>query len=133
DGWRKWSYHDLVVTAKNATVTHEKFPYTVTGVSGSVRQQNDDLVIAFQGMAGRRPVGFEGRIRDPGPQAEAVYVVDVRQAPLAEDLVAACPAEVQKTLQSLKLRGTVDARFRLYRPPGPDQDYQQEFTGRLSG
>lgn len=119
DGWERES--DLV--ARGCTVTHVRFPYQVEEVTGTIKQRGDLLDIAMRGVAGQRPVTLLGRVRNPGPDAEAVFEIDVTALPVDGTLRAACPAALQLTLDALRVQGVADGHVRISRPAGPDQKF----------
>lgn len=127
DGWDRES--DLV--ARGCTVTYAKFPYQVNQVTGTIKHRGDILDIAMRGMADQRPVTLAGRIKNPGPDAEAVFDIDVTALPIDGKLRAACPPALQLTLDALRLQGVADGRVRISRPAGPDQRFTPVILAQL--
>jgi hypothetical protein len=130
-GGRKWQPEDFVLTTKNCTLRHAKFPYPVTGLAGTLAQRGGDIELQFEARAGHRPVYLTGYVRRPGPAAETQIDIAVDQLPFDDTLVLSCPPPIQLTLNALKLRGTGDARCRLYRPPGIGQKIQLNLALRV--
>ena len=123
-GGRQWRPENFVLTTKDCALRHSKFPYPVTGLAGTLSQRGSDLELKFDARAGHRPVEISGYVRRPGPAAETQIDIAVDQLPIDDTLVLSCPPPIQLTLNALKLKGTGDARCRLYRPPGIGQKIQ---------
>jgi hypothetical protein len=119
----KWDFVDWALTFKNCTASHEKFPYPVTDINGTAVQKKNAFALDFRGLAGERPARLIGTVRNPGPDAEGDYLIEVHRLPIDYALLAAAKVHpaFYNTLDSLKLRGTADARVRFHRLPGPDQ------------
>ncbi len=121
---RRWRASDIHVTPKNVSILHEKFPYPVDGISGSIRQQPNTadgkivLVYRLTGQAAHRTVGIDGWTKNPGLEAESQFDIRVNRIPIDQTLRNACHPEVAKTLEALSLRGLADIHARIIRPPG---------------
>lgn len=126
-----WSYEVTSLTARGCALAHDKFPYPVREVHGTLTQRGPVIEIDLRGMAGQRPVTISGVVRDPGPDAEAAFAISVDQLPLDATAIAACPVAVQKTIAALNLKGAANCRARLVRPAGPDQKFQPSVALQL--
>ncbi|HUG92244.1 MAG TPA: hypothetical protein VML55_15490 [Planctomycetaceae bacterium] len=132
DGAGQWTYRGLNLTALGCASTNQRFPYPVTGVVGTVRQEPDgDFIVQLEGRAGRRPVVVTGVIRQPGPAAEARFDVRVSKLAMDDRFREACPATVRKSLAVLRAEGWLDAAVRLHRPPGLDQPFRTDLALEL--
>ncbi|MEX1095259.1 MAG: hypothetical protein WED34_04375 [Planctomycetales bacterium] len=120
----RWRAAGLRLSVRDGTATHEKFPYTVTQVAGTVQQFDDVVEIDFAGQAGRRPVTVTGYVRGEGPECEAAFDIRAAGLPIDETFRDACPAPAAKALERLKLEGQMDLRCLLVRPAnsGPPFD-----------
>ena len=88
----KWLPTAIDGVGENATLRYHKFRYPVTGVSATLHQRplppNADSMdavicdVVANGMVGNRPVASSGWLRNPGPQMELDYHVDVQDLPL---------------------------------------------------
>jgi len=136
DGKGHWKYRDLVITTKDSRCKLAKFPYPVHGVSGSITQQGEELVIDFRGLAGRSPWTAHGKAANPGPAASVDLTVTSPALPIDDALRAAFephPA-IQRTAELLDLKGRVkQVEVRLVRPPGVGQKFQPYIVANLEG
>src|SRR5262249_18457403 len=55
-----WSPLGWKFSPKHCALTHDKFPYPITDVVGTARQDGDSLLIDFSGKGGGRPVKLTG-------------------------------------------------------------------------
>lgn len=127
DGWNRES--DLI--ARGCTVVHTKFPYLVEQIEGTIKHRGDMLDIAMRGVAGQRPITLVGRVKNPGPEAEAVFDIEGTSLPIDGKLRAASPPAMQHSLDSLRLHGLFDGRIRISRPPGLNQKFTPFIVARL--
>ncbi len=110
-------------TLSEGRVTHERFPYPVHDVQGSLSWHDDVVQLHGTGRAGQTLVLMIGSVRNPGPLGEALYDIRADGVPIDDALIAASPSPVQQTLKALQLRGKGDAWLRVIRPAGPDQKH----------
>lgn len=134
DGLRTWHPHDFVMTLHNCMATHDKFPYTIHDITGTLTQLGSlrEVEVDLQGRAGMRPVTMTGSIRNPGLSAEALFDFHVEHLPLDDEFIAACRPEIRKAMEALNLTGEADVDLTLYRPPGLNQDFQMTLSAWLS-
>ena len=146
DGQGKWSSEKLLVTTKGCSLTHERFPYPLNTVTGTIKQlpsaepaadgEGQDFVldVDLRGQAGHKPITLDGIIRNPGPEAETFYDIRAYGVPLDEAFrkaAAAQPALLQK-LAELNLRGFADMFVQCVRPPGLGQKHKMRLAAQLT-
>jgi hypothetical protein len=129
-----WTPRGWVLTAKHCRGAHEKFPYPVTDIVGTIVQEGERFRVDLQGMAGARRGRLTGTVINRGPEAESRYVVEVNRLPVNDTLLAAAAAQppLHRTLSALKLRGLIDARGTFYRPPGPSRKIEWELAASVA-
>ena len=132
DGKRTWQPQNAVMTLRNCSGRHVKFPYPVENISGTLKQNGGDIDVELTGQAGGHPATLVGRIRNPGLTAEVFYRIHANRMTLDERFVAACQPELQKTLAALKLKGAATADLTVYRPAGADQKFAVNVSARLT-
>lgn len=114
-------------------VTHERFPYPVHDVQGTLSWHDDVVQLHGTGRAGQTLVSLVGTVRNPGPEAEALYDIRADDVPIDDALIAASPTQVRQTLTALRLRGQGNAWLRVIRPVGLDQKHQFELRTIVRG
>ncbi len=117
--------------AENASLLFHKFRYPVTGVNATLHQKPlesaasgmDSVVldIVADGMLGNRPVQASGWIRNPGPELELDFHLDVQDLPLDRDFREALNDQGRKVIDSLNIGGLGSAKVVCHREPGMDQ------------
>jgi hypothetical protein len=116
------------LTALDCTMRHSKFPYPITGITGTITQQDDRLRIALEGAAAARTVHIDGEVRGPGSEEETVVHVRVDRFPIdrkfTDAIVAPEHQGVRKAIESLNLTGLADLRLKFARSDGPDQRFR---------
>ncbi len=127
----KWLPTAMDGIAENASLQFHKFRYPVTGVGATLRQRPlgstaatmDSVVfdIAASGMLGNRPVGAQGWIRNPGPQLELDFQINVQDLPLDGRFLEALDEQGRKVVDSLNIGGLISATVNCHRDPGMDQ------------
>ena len=127
----KWLLTALDGIAENSSLLFHKFRYPVTGVnatihqkpleSGAVTMDSVVLDIVAGGMLGSRPVQARGFIRDPGPELELDFQIDVQDLALDGQFRDALDAPGRKVVESLNLSGLGSAKVNCHREPGKDQ------------
>jgi hypothetical protein len=132
DGKRTWQPQDAVITFRNCSGRHVKFPYPAENISGTLKQNGGDIDVELTGQAGGHSATLRGRIRNPGPTAEVFYTIHADRMSLDNRFVAACPPELQKTLAALKLKGDATADLTVFRPAGADQKFAIQVAARLT-
>ncbi len=124
----KW---DADLKLNKATVAHEKFPYPVREVSGTVVFRENVARIDGQGRAGGVPVTVTGIVKNPGPELDADFFIKSDGVPIDAELMAACPPVVNKVMAELNLKGQGDVRFRARRPAGLGQRFDLNLAVKL--
>lgn len=127
-----WRAEGLTLTVRDGVATHEKFPYTVTQVSGTLQQFDDVFEFDFSGQAGKRPVTVTGYVRGTGPESEAA--IDIRGSGIVIDqaLREACPEPAERVLERLQLEGEGDVRCLLVRAANSGPRFDTRIFARLS-
>ena len=120
NGRDRWD-RETDVLLKNCNARHVKFPYLLEQIGGTLKQRGNVVDIELDGLAGKRPVELRGRVKNPGPEAEAVYEMRVAQLPLDDRFRESCSPKILKSLQLLRLDGEVDGFLRLVRRAGPGE------------
>lgn len=114
---------DAEASLKNGSVQHDRFPYLVRDVTGTLTWHHDLMQIQAQGLAGTRPVQVWGTIHQPGPIGDAVFDLRVDDVKLDDEIRQALPQSVLKVVDDLRFEGRGDVRMRLMRPAGLNQKY----------
>jgi hypothetical protein len=120
NGRDRWD-HECDVRIKNCSATHERFPYPVEQIVGTLKQRGNRIDIAVQGRAGLQKVVLTGNVNNPGPEAASQFVVEAAGIPIDERLHRACPAIVQNVIDHLRAQGDLSGRVTLERPAGLGQ------------
>ena len=134
DGVSSWKPEGFVVTAKGGSAVHERFPYPMQGLRGTIRQVADsrDLIYELRGKLGPSDVSISGQTRQAGPAAETRVEVVAQGLPVDERFLAACPDSVQSVLKSLRLECLADVNLKLYRPFGLQQPFEQTLVAQVA-
>ncbi len=118
---RNWQVDNLLLTVKDASIVPAKFPYPMTKITGQIQQVERELKVSLSGLAGKRPIVAQGVIRDPGFDAGIDLTIQINKIPLGESLLTALPPNVQPTIESLRLTGTMDGAAHIVRPGGKNR------------
>ena len=127
-----FAHRDLVATAKGCSISHVAFPYPLTDITGTIRQQGNALILDMSGKGGGRLVRGWGRVVDPGPASMVELHARVLRAPIDETFLNALNPDLRKVLESFRLRGSADCDVIFHRPTGLNQEVQTHVTARLS-
>ncbi|MEK6261291.1 MAG: hypothetical protein AABP62_22035 [Planctomycetota bacterium] len=122
---------DADLKLSKATVVHEKFPYPVREVSGTVKLRDNVAKIDGQGRAGGVPVTVTGIVKNPGPELDADFFIKADGISIDSEVLSACPPVVKKVMTELNLRGQGDVWFRAQRPAGPGQRFNLNLAVKL--
>ena len=122
---------DADLRLSKATVAHEKFPYPVRDVSGTVKLRDNVATIDGQGRASGVPIMVTGTAKNPGPEQEADFFIKADGIPIDSELLVACPPVVCKVMKELNLKGQGDVRFRASRAAGPGQRFNLNLAVKL--
>jgi hypothetical protein len=127
----KWLPVSMDGIAENASLIFHKFQYPVTSVRAKLHQQPmateaatmDSVVldIVADGMLGSRPVQGSGWIRNPGPELELKFHVEVQDLPLDGRFRDALDGKGRKVIDSLNIDGLGSAKVECHRAPGLNQ------------
>lgn len=113
-------------TLSEGRMIHERFPYPVRDVQGTLSWHDDVVQLHGTGRAGQSLVSMVGTVHSPGPSCEALFDIRGDQIPIDDALIQASPEQVRQALTAMRLRGQGNAWFRVMRPPGLNQKYQTE-------
>ncbi len=113
------------------TVRHERFPYLVRDVTGTLAWHHDELTLEGQGRAGTHAVTLYGTIQQPGPTGSAAFEIRAQDVTVDDALLAALPESVAKVARDLRFQGRGDVWVRLLRPAGWNQKYGISLTTQV--
>ncbi len=122
---------DADLKLSKGSVAHEKFPYRVRDVTGTVKLIDNVAQIEGQGTAGGSPLTLIGTVMNPGPDQDADFFIKVDRLPVDAELLAATPPVVSKVISELSLKGQGDVHFRARRPAGPGQRFKLNLDIKL--
>ncbi len=131
DGTGKWKPETFTVSANHCSAMHDVFPYRVDDAVGSIKQEGTDLLLDLHGFAGRQPISLSGRVRNPGPNAWIQLDIAVKDLPIDDQFLAACPPGLRKTITSMNLKGLVDGDWHLEKQPGSGPTFVPTLNGVL--
>ncbi|MFN0051142.1 MAG: hypothetical protein ACKV0T_03065 [Planctomycetales bacterium] len=130
DGRSPWS-HEGTLTVRDCTAAHIKVPYRVEQINGKITHKNNVIDMELAGRAGPRRVTLRGRVKNPGPEAQSLILIETPGVPIDEKLRAACPEGIRSVLDQVGLQGEVEGSVRLSRAAGPDQEVIPFIKGKL--
>ena len=125
-GWRK----EIDLHLVRGTITDKRFPVTVRNVVGELHQRQNVVTFNAKGLYARRPVTVNGTFKNPGPDHEAEIFMASDNLPLDDELIAACPVTVGKTIEALRLNCRHNVRLTL-RTSGPGKKYEPELIDTI--
>jgi hypothetical protein len=131
DGFDRWT-HDSDLFIRNGSVVAIKFPYRVDQIQGTLKRRANKVDIALQGRAGLQKVTLNGKILNPGPEAESRFVIETAGIAIDERLRNACPEKVRNVIDNLQAEGDLEGKVILSRAPGPKQPVNVELDARVS-
>jgi hypothetical protein len=118
-------------TVSNGSCRHELFPMAVTGIEGTIRQDENRFNLNFHGVTGSRKVSLDGAMLGVTPDAELKLLIHVDDLPIDTAFLQAFAKSKLEKLQklypvlvSLGGSGSADWRVELDRPPGPNQKFR---------
>ncbi|MFP6703253.1 MAG: hypothetical protein VB861_16015 [Planctomycetaceae bacterium] len=128
-----WTPTNSVLTANSCKVKHARFPYPLEQLTGTLSQQGAtrDWTVQIDAIAAGRPVQFRGQIQNAGPEAASQLDISVDRLPIDDQLLQAVSPAARRSLEALALRGAVDLRARIVRPPGTNRKPTTTLNGRL--
>lgn len=124
----KWE-GDLRMT--DGFAAHEKFPYPIRNISGTVRLRGSKVEIEGQGKASGVPVTLTGWILNPGPANESEFLIKADGVPINSILLDSSPDTLHKALTELNLQGRHDLRLRFTKAAGVGEKYHQSAAVKL--
>ena len=122
---------DADLRFRQATVTHEKFPYPVREIIGNVLFRDNVAEINGQGRAGGVPVTVRGIVRNPGPENESDFFIHADGIPIDAELLNASPEVVRKAMTELNLKGKGNVWLRVRRLAGLNQRFDINLEAKL--
>ncbi|WP_397568238.1 hypothetical protein [Schlesneria sp. T3-172] len=123
--------HDLDLRLFRGTITDKRFPVTVRNVEGELHCQNHLVTFNGMGKYAGQPVVVTGTIKNPGPEHQAEIILKSKNLPLDDESIAACPPDVKRTIEALKLTGRHDVTLKLTKAAGVGQKYKPELIDRI--
>ena len=130
NGRDRWE-HDGVVTARDCTASHVKFPFRVEQINGTIKREGETLELSLEGRSGNQPVRLQGKVKSRGTQTVAAIDIETVGLPIDKKLRAACPPKFQTLIDELRVEGEFDGRVRLIRPAGEGATMTPHIKGRL--
>ena len=112
-------------------VAHEKFPYPIRDVRGTVRLRGNLIEIKGTGKASGVPVSLDGFVLNPGPANESEFVIKGEGVPINATLLEACPPTVGKVLTDLDLQGKHDVWLRFWKAAGVGQKFHSSSRTKI--
>jgi hypothetical protein len=131
NGHDHWE-HGCDVVYRNGTVVHQKFPYRIEQVGGTITQRGNLVDVAMQGRAGIRRVTLSGRVENPGPAPASTIIVKTAGIPIDEQLRRACPDKYRRVIDHLQLQGELEGTVKFIRAAGPGQPVRVVTEARLA-
>ena len=122
---------DVDLKLSTGTVAHEKFPYRVREVSGTVKLLDNVATIEGKGTVGGMPLTLSGVVKNPGPEQDADFFINAVGVPVDAELLAATPPVVSKVISEMNLKGQGDVLFRARRPAGPGQRFKLNLAVKM--
>ncbi len=117
---------ELDLRISRGTVTDKRFPVTVRNVEGELHIRNNVVTFKGEGKYAGQPVLVKGTVKNPGPAHEAEIVLKSKNLPLDDESVAACPPEVRRAIEAIKLSCRHDVWLKLTRSAGEGNKYKPE-------
>lgn len=131
NGRDRWD-HDCDLRIRNCSASHERFPYRVEQIEGTLKKRGNQIDVAVQGRAGLQKVMLSGRVKNPGPEAASLFVIEAAGIPIDDRLRQACPANLQAVIDQLQAQGELAGRVQLERPAGSGQELSIFVDARLN-
>ncbi len=94
------------------------FPYPMSRVNGTVRNDGAETVLSLRGLAGHAPFTLEGRLTDDPLDPGVEIVVDAKGVTLDETLRDALGENGRETWDEFRPTGIADIRCRIFQDPG---------------
>ena len=110
----KWS-PQVLVTCRDVSFTHKKFPYRVERGRGTVELKYGTVSVQLTALGSGRPIEIKGRFRNPGANAIGRINISAAGLPIDEKLLRALPGKSQHVIRSLGAQGTIHVTTQLER------------------
>lgn len=120
NGHDRWD-HEGEVTVRDCAASHVQFPYRVERINGTIKRTGELIDFKLAGQSGPQRINLRGRVKNPGPEAQALFYIEANGLPIDEKLRSACPRKFQDVIDRLKVQGELDGWVRLTRPAGLSQ------------
>ncbi len=134
-GKGNWDITLREFSAYECSVIPKAFPYPIRQASGSIRQQGEDFLVSFTGMAGSEPITVKGSFRNTGPDLQGEFQVDADNIPIDGQLLTALQLSgnqaAHDALRSLQMSGVVDADLTLVKRGRIDPRFQTQLDVQL--
>lgn len=117
NGRDRWD-HDGEVTVRDCAASHVQFPYRVERINGTIKRTGELIDFKLAGQSGPQRINLRGRVKNPGPEAQALFDIEANGLPIDEKLRSACPPKFQQVIDRLKVQGELDGTVRLSRAAG---------------
>ena len=117
---------ELDLRISRGTVTEKRFPVTVRNVEGELHLRNNVVTFDAKGKYAGQPVIVKGTVKNPGPLHEAEIVLKSKNLPLDDETVAACPPELRRAIEAIRLSCRHDVWLKLTRAAGVGHKYKPE-------
>ncbi|MEZ6063841.1 MAG: hypothetical protein R3C19_26135 [Planctomycetaceae bacterium] len=144
----RWKPEGVNAEFREGSVVYEKFRYPVSGLTGTVVQipantpipdgalttvRPDDVLmkVELSGNAGSRRFTSRGLWKNPGPETEFRFGLDVADVPIDGRFRDALDEKSRPVLNALRLSGQVSASMEFYRPPGLDRHTYSKIDARV--
>lgn|GEM_PF-2912633 len=124
DAWER----QIDLRLKKATVTAKWFPVTVRDVEGELHLARGVVKFDALGKYAGQPVKAYGTITNPGARQQADFVIRSNNLPIDDESLAACPPQVMKAIEALRLKGRYDFLLRINRLAGENSKYEPELN-----
>lgn len=114
-----------VVTCRSGAFRFDEFPYRFSGVTGTVRDDGEVIVVDLVAQAGGRPVTIESRIEQRGSAAKTIVEVAGHQIPIDANFLEALPDPTRRVVRAMHPSGAFDVRARFSREGGPERSFDR--------
>lgn len=108
---------DALIRCHDLSLLCDKFPYRVTGATGTIQQVNNQLTIELVAQAEDRPITIRGQWSNPGPTAIGWVTIEGKNLSVTERMIAALKphGKAYEVVQSLHPGGAIDVFWRGWR------------------
>jgi len=117
----EWQLNQFRMTSVQGTVRHQRFPYLIRDVEGTIELKNHSFFYNYQGLAGQQIITLDGSSMLKQIGTKAYFDIRVSDLPIDEEFIAACPDGADEALRLLNLTGQTDIRLQVFREDGGSQ------------